>query len=88
MNNINSELNSKLKNVGTSIFSKMSKMAIEYNALNLSQGFPDFNPPDELLKLVSYYQNKGFNQYAPMPGVKSLRENICKKISKLYGQRI
>ncbi len=79
-------INSKLKDVGTSIFSKMTKMAIDNNALNLSQGFPDFNPPDELLKLVSYYQNKGYNQYAPMPGVKTLRENICKKISILYGK--
>ncbi len=82
----NQFINSKLKDIQTSIFSTMTKMAIEYNALNLSQGFPDFNPPDELLKLVSYYQKKGYNQYAPMPGVKTLRENICKKISTIYGK--
>ncbi len=86
MKNSNQLINSKIKDIRTSIFSTMTKMAIEYNALNLSQGFPDFNPPDELLKLVSFYQNKGYNQYAPMQGVKTLRENICKKISKLYGR--
>ncbi len=84
MKNKSLTIKSKLSNIQTSVFSKMTKMAIEYNALNLSQGFPDINPPDELLKLVSHYQNKGFNQYAPMTGVKELRENICKKISTLY----
>ncbi len=59
MNNINSELNSKLKNVGISIFSKMTKMAVEYNALNLSQGFPDFNPPDELIKISFVLSEQG-----------------------------
>ena len=52
----------KLPNCGTSIFTVMSKMAVEHNAINLAQGFPDFNCSDELLELVHYYQQKGFNQ--------------------------
>src|SRR3970282_2448966 len=79
-------INSKLPKIGSSIFAVMSKMAIDYKAINLSQGFPDFNCPDELLKLVEEYQAKGFNQYAPMPGVPILREKICKDIKKLYGR--
>jgi len=61
-------------------------MALDYNAINLSQGFPDFNCPDELLKLVADYQEKGFNQYAPMPGIPKLREQLSKKIKKLYSR--
>ncbi|HSP87692.1 MAG TPA: methionine aminotransferase [Ignavibacteriaceae bacterium] len=79
-------INSKLPNIGSSIFAVMSKMALDYNAINLSQGFPDFNCPDELLNLVEEYQRKGFNQYAPMPGVPKLREKISNKIKKLYGR--
>ncbi|RPI76627.1 MAG: aminotransferase class I/II-fold pyridoxal phosphate-dependent enzyme, partial [Ignavibacteriales bacterium] len=79
-------ITSKLPGIGTSIFSVMSKMAVEYNAINLSQGFPDFNCPDELLKLVADYQQRGFNQYAPMPGIPELREKITKKIKNLYGR--
>ncbi|MBS4036238.1 MAG: aminotransferase class I/II-fold pyridoxal phosphate-dependent enzyme [Ignavibacterium sp.] len=79
------KITSKLPNVGTSIFTVMSKMAYEYDAINLSQGFPDFNCPDELIELVHYYQKKGFNQYAPMQGVLSLRSEISKKIEKLHG---
>ncbi len=79
-------INSKLPNIGSSIFAVMSKMAIDYNAINLSQGFPDFNCPDELLKLVEEYQAKGFNQYAPMPGVSKLREQVSKKIKKVYSR--
>ncbi|RPI73664.1 MAG: aminotransferase class I/II-fold pyridoxal phosphate-dependent enzyme, partial [Ignavibacteriales bacterium] len=79
-------ITSKLPGIGTSIFSVMSKMAVEYNAINLSQGFPDFNCPDELLKLVADYQQRGFNQYAPMPGIPELRKKITKKIKNLYGR--
>jgi len=79
-------INSKLPKIGSSIFAVMSKMALDYNAINLSQGFPDFNCPDELLKLVEEYQAKGFNQYAAMPGVPKLREQLSKKIKKLYGR--
>jgi len=62
----------------------MTKMAIEHNAINLSQGFPDFNCPDELVSLVNKYQKEGFNQYAPMPGIPSLRMKLSEKIKKLY----
>lgn len=79
-------ITSKLPYVGTSIFTVMSKMANEYDAINLSQGFPDFNCPDELIDFVHYYQKKGFNQYAPMQGVLPLRSEISKKIEKLHGR--
>jgi methionine aminotransferase len=77
---------SKLPGSGLSIFAVMSKMAIDYNALNLSQGFPDFNCSDELIMLVNKYQRKGFNQYAPMPGVPIFREKIAAKIKGLYNR--
>ncbi|MER2998023.1 methionine aminotransferase [Pontibacter populi] len=76
---------SKLPDVGTSIFSVMSALANEHKAINLSQGFPDFNCPEELMELVTKYMHAGFNQYAPMPGVVSLREKISIKTEKLYG---
>ncbi len=79
-------INSKLPNIELSIFAVMSKMASDYNAINLSQGFPDFNCPDKLLNLVEYYQRHGFNQYAPMGGVLKLREKISAKINKLYNR--
>jgi methionine aminotransferase len=77
---------SKLPDIGTSIFSVMSKMAVDYNAINLAQGFPDFNCSDELIELVNHYQKKGYNQYAPMSGVQKLIKQISKKIEKLYGR--
>ncbi|MEJ8757816.1 methionine aminotransferase [Pontibacter sp. H259] len=80
-------LTSKLPDVGTSIFSVMSALANEHKAINLSQGFPDFNCPDELMELVTKYMHAGFNQYAPMPGVQLLREKISVKTEKLYGHR-
>jgi len=64
----------------------MSKMAVDYNAINLAQGFPDFDCSNELIELVNHYQKKGYNQYAPMGGVQKLREQISKKIEKLYGR--
>jgi methionine aminotransferase len=79
-------LQSKLPEIGTSIFSVMSKMAVDNNAINLAQGFPDFNCSAELIELVNHYQKKGYNQYAPMSGVQKLREQISKKIEKLYGR--
>ncbi len=85
--NYQSELKSKLPDVGTSIFSVMSRMALEQNAINLSQGFPDFNCSEELLDLVDYYMRKGFNQYAPMQGIPVLRHRISEKIKKLYGRK-
>jgi len=71
-----SSLNSKLPNTGTSIFAVMSGLAVEHNAINLSQGFPDFPISEELIDRVTYYMKEGYNQYAPMPGVISLRKSI------------
>lgn len=76
----------KLPEWGTSIFTIMSKMAVDNNAINLAQGFPGFNCDDELLELVHHYQQKGFNQYAPMPGIPVLRKAISNKIEKLYNK--
>ncbi len=86
MKNFNSKFISKLPNVGESIFATMTRMANDFNAINLSQGFPDFNCSEELLERVAYYQSKGFNQYAPMPGLFILREKISNKIKKIYGK--
>lgn len=79
--------NSKLPNVGTTIFTVMSKMANEYNAINLSQGFPDFDCNNELINLVHHYMQKGFNQYAPLPGVLQLRKKLIEKIEKTYKRK-
>ena len=76
---------SKLPNVGLTIFSEMTKLANELNAINLSQGFPDFEPQTELKELVTKYMMDGFNQYAPMQGVLLLRERIAEKVIDLYG---
>ncbi len=84
MHNLLSPESSKLPQIELSIFATMSKMALQNNAINLSQGFPDFNCSPELLELVSKYQREGFNQYAPMPGVLQLRKMISNKIEKFY----
>ncbi|WP_295797989.1 methionine aminotransferase [Mucilaginibacter sp.] len=76
---------SKLPQVGTTIFTVMSALAAEVGAINLSQGFPDFETSPELIKLVNNAMKNGHNQYAPMPGVMALREEIAKKTEKLYG---
>ncbi len=76
---------SKLPNVGTTIFSTMSKLAQENKAVNLSQGFPDFSCSDKLIELVTHYMKSGFNQYAPMQGVLALREQISSMVEELYG---
>lgn len=77
--------NKKLTGFGESIFAVMSRFAKENNAINLSQGFPDFNCPRQLIELVNKHMKKGHNQYAPMPGVPKLREKISEKVEKLYG---
>jgi len=77
-------INSKLPGVATSIFAVMSALANETKAINLSQGFPDFDISAELIDLVKHYMKKGFNQYAPMQGVAALREAISKKIAKAH----
>lgn len=76
--------NSKLPHVGTTIFSVMSKLAADYQAINLSQGFPDFEGPKDLIELTNKYMLEGKNQYAPMAGVTILNERISGKIFELY----
>jgi methionine aminotransferase len=76
---------SKLPQTGTTIFTIMSALAHEVGAINLSQGFPDFDTSPELIELVNNAMKKGHNQYAPMPGVMALREQIAQKTEKLYG---
>jgi methionine transaminase len=76
---------SKLPNLGTTIFTTMSALAAEHGALNLSQGFPNFEADSELLKLLGEYAERGFNQYAPMTGLPALREQLSIKTEKLYG---
>ena len=77
--------NSKLPNVGTTIFTTMSKMAYQYDAINLAQGFPGFESDPMLTELVSKAMHEGHNQYAPMQGVYRLRQRITEKINTLYG---
>jgi methionine aminotransferase len=76
---------SKLPDVGTTIFTVMSKMAADHNAINLSQGFPGFGADSVLLDLVTKYMRLGHNQYAPMSGVPALRERVAEKTKRLYG---
>jgi methionine aminotransferase len=78
-------LASKLPNVGTTIFTVMSKLATETGAINLSQGFPGFDCSPELVSLVERYLRNGFNQYAPMTGVPALREALAQKTTDQYG---
>ena len=77
-------IHSKLPKVGTTIFTTMSALAKEHNAINLSQGFPDFECNPKLLELAQKHMMAGFNQYAPMPGAQSLRETIAEIIETCY----
>ena len=79
------EFNSKLPNVGTTIFTQMSALAATHEAINLSQGFPNFKSDEQLIKLVHQAMLDGKNQYAPMVGVYDLRKAISNKFDKLYG---
>ena len=79
---------SKLPHVGTTIFTIMSKLAADHGAINLSQGFPDFDPHPDLIDYVREAMEKGLNQYAPMQGVPELRQQIAKKIENLYGPSV
>ncbi|HRQ48369.1 MAG TPA: pyridoxal phosphate-dependent aminotransferase [Rhodocyclaceae bacterium] len=81
------QIRSRLPEVGTTIFTVMSRMAQEAGAINLAQGFPDFNAEDVLFERVAHWMRAGFNQYAPMAGVAPLREAIAHKIERLYGTR-
>ncbi len=75
----------KLPQTGTSIFAVMSQLANEHNAVNLSQGFPDFPISEELINLVNHFMKEGYNQYAPMPGVADLRKQISLMFEKNHG---
>ncbi len=79
------QIYSKLSGIGPSIFSVMTEMANEHQAINLSQGFPDFDCAPELLALVKKSYESGYNQYAPMPGLLELREQIAAKVNRLHG---
>ena len=81
-------MQSKLPSVATTIFTVMSELARAEGALNLSQGFPDFDGPAELLDRVHHYFATGHNQYAPMMGVPSLREATAAKLEEVYGCRV
>ncbi|MDZ7782604.1 MAG: methionine aminotransferase [Halioglobus sp.] len=78
-------LRSKLPDVGTTIFSRMSALAATHGAINLSQGFPDFPPPQGLLEAMARCVREGDNQYAPMPGVPRLREQIAAQVARYRG---
>jgi methionine aminotransferase len=79
---------SKLPNVGTTIFTRMSQLAMEAGALNLSQGFPDFDGPQALRDAVGRHIAAGHNQYAPMTGLPALREQVAAKIARSYGRMV
>lgn len=78
---------SKLPNLGTTIFTQMSALAQQHQAINLSQGFPDFDGPIFLQERLAYHVAHGANQYAPMTGVQPLREAIADKTAQLYGYK-
>lgn len=82
------KIESKLPGTGTTIFTVMSGLATEFNAVNLGQGFPDFQMSEELTSLVTKAMNAGYNQYVPMPGWMPLREAIAEKINYLYGATV
>ncbi|QGZ30298.1 pyridoxal phosphate-dependent aminotransferase [Stutzerimonas stutzeri] len=80
-------ITSKLPHVGTTIFTTMSQLAVQTGALNLSQGFPDFDGPDALREAVARHVMAGHNQYAPMTGLPALREQVAAKVASLYGRQ-
>ncbi|UCJ18941.1 pyridoxal phosphate-dependent aminotransferase [Pseudomonas sp. MM211] len=79
---------SKLPSIGTTIFTTMSQLAAQTGAINLSQGFPDYDGPEALREAVSRHIAAGHNQYAPMTGLPALREQIALKIGRLYGRQV
>ena len=79
---------SKLPAVGTTIFTTMSQLAAQTGAINLSQGFPDFDGPEALREALARHVAAGHNQYAPMTGLPALREQIALKIERLYGRNV
>lgn len=81
-------IDTKLPKVGTTIFSVMSQLAVEHQAVNLGQGFPDFEPPQALREAIARAMAEGRNQYAPGIGLPTLREQIALKTERMYGRRI
>lgn len=81
-------IDSKLPNVGTTIFTVMSQMAADTGAINLSQGFPSFEPPQDLIDRIGFHFNNGANQYAPMAGVPPLRQAIASKTQRVQARSI
>lgn len=81
-------IQSKLPDVGTTIFTVMSALAVEHNAINLGQGFPDYPMSEELIALVNAAMQKGKNQYVHMAGLTDLRERLAEKIENLYSTKI
>ena len=79
-------MKSRLPKVGTTIFTVMSKLAAERGAVNLGQGFPDFEPDAALLDAVNEAMRSGHNQYAPLNGVAALRLAVSHKVEALYGR--
>ncbi|MFI5154460.1 MAG: methionine aminotransferase [Chitinophagales bacterium] len=82
------QIHSKLPDVGTTIFTVMSSLATELNAINLGQGFPDYPMNEELVALVNQASREGFNQYSPMQGWRPLRDAIAEKIEFIYNQKV
>ena len=80
------QLESRLPHIGTTIFTVMSQLANEHQAINLSQGFPDFAPPAGLIERMVYHISHSNQQYAPMAGAPALREAIAEKVERLYGK--
>jgi methionine aminotransferase len=80
-------IETKLPAVGTTIFSVMSALATEHNAVNLGQGFPDFNCDPQLVQAVTDAMQQGLNQYPPMPGIPALRAAVASKIEALHAHR-
>lgn len=81
-------LRSKLPNVGTTIFTVMTERARQLGAINLAQGFPDYEPPEALKQLLAEHVRQGPNQYAPMTGAAPLREQIALKMAASYGRLV
>jgi methionine aminotransferase len=87
MSSISFTPESKLPSLGTTIFTQMSALAQQHQAINLSQGFPDFSGPGYLKKRLAYHVEQGANQYAPMTGAVALRAAIADKTEQIYGWR-
>ena len=83
---MNGPVTSKLPDVGTTIFTVMSQLAADCDAINLSQGVPGFDPPGGLVERVAHYLRNGANQYAPMAGTPALRDAVARKTARLQGR--